>query len=114
MPDPTPRRRLSLDDLRNDLAQVAPAQTDEDLDAFAGELRRLLAGPEGGPSTDRVINKHALWERVSAEIDRLNAEAPLEDGTKTGSDDGDDRENNEPDLPNSAGAAQDHENGDER
>jgi hypothetical protein len=72
VPDPTPRRRLSLDDLRNDLAQVAPAQTEEDLDAFAGELRRLLAGPQGQPAPDRALNKQALWERVSAEIDRLN------------------------------------------
>jgi hypothetical protein len=69
--EPTPRRRMSLDDLRNDLAQVAPAKTEEDLDLFASELRLLLSGSESErQKSGSVLDKKALWERVTAEIDR--------------------------------------------
>jgi hypothetical protein len=74
---------MSLDDLRSDLAQVAPAKTDEDLDVFASELRLLLAGTESDRQKQgRVLNKKALWDRVTAEIDRHEGEsAATEDAT---------------------------------
>jgi hypothetical protein len=69
--EPTPRRRMSLDDLRSDLAQVAPAKTEEDLDLFASELRLLLSNSESErQKSGSVLDKKALWERVTAEIDR--------------------------------------------
>lgn len=71
VPEPTPRRRMSLDDLRSDLAQVAPAKTEEDLDLFASELRLLLSSSESErQESGSVLDKKALWERVTAEIDR--------------------------------------------
>jgi hypothetical protein len=69
---------MSLDDLRNDLAQVAPAQTDEDLDTFAAELRRLL-NESAKPSQPQALDKQALWDRVSEEIDRLGPDPVDED-----------------------------------
>jgi hypothetical protein len=69
--EPTPRRRMSLDDLRSDLAQVAPAKTEEDLDLFASELRLLLSNSESERQKgSSVLDKKALWDRVTAEIDR--------------------------------------------
>jgi hypothetical protein len=62
---------MSLDDLRSDLAQVAPAKTEEDLDVFASELKFLLSKTESErEKTGSVLDKKALWERVTAEIDR--------------------------------------------
>jgi hypothetical protein len=62
---------MSLDDLRSDLAQVAPAKTEEDLDLFASELRLLLSNSESErQKSGSVLDKKALWERVTAEIDR--------------------------------------------
>lgn len=62
---------MSLDDLRSDLAQVAPAKTEEDLDVFASELKLLLSKSESErEKTGSVLDKKALWERVTAEIDR--------------------------------------------
>ena len=83
--EPTPRRRMSLDDLRSDLAQVAPAKTEEDLDVFASELRLLLSSSESDRQKGAaVLDKKALWDRVTAEIDRHEEESagadPLIDG----------------------------------
>jgi hypothetical protein len=62
---------MSLDDLRSDLAQVAPAKTEEDLDIFASELKLLLSKSESErEKSGSVLDKKALWERVTAEIDR--------------------------------------------
>jgi hypothetical protein len=73
---------MSLDDLRSDLAQVAPAKTDEDLDVFASELRLLLAGSESDRrKSGAVLDKKALWDRVAAEIDRHEEEASTENET---------------------------------
>jgi hypothetical protein len=72
--EPTARRRMSLDDLRNDLAQVAPAKTEEDLDTFASELRLLLSSSQTNlQQGGAVLDKAAIWDRVSAEIDRHEA-----------------------------------------
>jgi hypothetical protein len=67
---------MSLDDLRSDLAQVAPAKTEEDLDAFASELKLLLAGSESDRQKHgAALDKKALWDRVAAEIDRHEEES---------------------------------------
>jgi hypothetical protein len=76
---------MSLDDLRSDLAQVAPAKTEEDLDLFASELRLLLSNSESERQKGgSVLDKKALWDRVTAEIDRHEeASAELETPTVT-------------------------------
>jgi hypothetical protein len=67
---------MSLDDLRSDLAQVAPAKTEEDLDVFASELKLLLSKSESErEKSGSVLDKKALWERVTAEIDRHEEES---------------------------------------
>ena len=67
---------MSLDDLRSDLAQVAPAKSEEDLDIFASELRLLLSNAESErQKSGSVLDKKALWERVTAEIDRHEEES---------------------------------------
>jgi hypothetical protein len=77
---------MSLDDLRSDLAQVAPAKTEEDLDLFASELRLLLSNSESErQKSGSVLDKKALWERVTAEIDRHEGSEgmPEESGSET-------------------------------
>ena len=82
--EPTPRRRMSLDDLRSDLAQVAPAKTEEDLDVFASELRLLLSSSESDRQKGAaVLDKKALWDRVTAEIDRHEEESAGADPLET-------------------------------
>ena len=82
--EPTPRRRVSLDDLRSDLAQVAPAKTEEDLDLFASELRLLLSSSESDRQKGAaVLDKKALWDRVTAEIDRHEEESAGADPLET-------------------------------
>ena len=67
---------MSLDDLRSDLAQVAPAKTEEDLNLFASELRLLLSSSESERQKGgSVLDKKALWERVAAEIARHEEES---------------------------------------
>jgi hypothetical protein len=82
--EPTPQRRMSLDDLRSDLAQVAPAKTEEDLDLFASELRLLLSSTESDRQKgSAVLDKKALWDRVAAEIDRHEEESAGADPVET-------------------------------
>jgi hypothetical protein len=71
--DPSPRRRFSLEELQQELAQVAPVEAD-DFGALADAVGKLLADPKGQEGNIKRLDKAALWSRVEAEIDALGTE----------------------------------------
>jgi hypothetical protein len=66
------KRRVSLGELQRELSQVAPVEAD-DFEALAESLSKLLR-PDSGDGTKR-LDKRAVWERVSAEIDSAEADS---------------------------------------
>jgi hypothetical protein len=70
--DASGKRRVSLGELQRELAQVAPVEAD-DFEALAESLSRLLR-PDGGDGVKR-LDKRAVWQRVTAEIDLAEAES---------------------------------------
>jgi hypothetical protein len=70
------QRRLSLDELQRDLAQVAPVHNENEFDSLADALRSILSEPRtANADTPRVLDKAAVWARVQEEIDRIGADA---------------------------------------